>query len=151
MLRAGCSSYLLRTLAALVLVIGATACESRLDTRGNMPDPSRLAEVASGSHTREDVVEILGSPSSIAVFDQESWYYISKRTTTFAFFEPDVSDRQVVIVRFDKNGMVSDIKALGLEDGHVVKPVERETPTAGNEITLIEQLLGNIGRFNKKK
>lgn len=143
------SSHPLRYLVALLLVLGSAACESRLDTRGNLLDPNRLAEIKTGQHTRDEVAEILGSPSSIAAFDKETWYYISKRTETFAFFEPDVSDRQVVILRFDSQGVVTEVTSLGLKDGHVVQPVDRVTPTAGNEITIIKQLIGNLGRFNK--
>ncbi len=143
------SSQLFRYLVAFVVVLVGAACESRLDTRGNLPDPERLAEIRAGQHTREEVSEILGSPSSVAVFDQETWYYISKRTETVAFFEPEVNQRQVIILRFDDQGVVTEVTSLGLEDGHVIEPVDRVTPTAGNELTLIEQLVGNLGRFNK--
>lgn len=142
------SSQLFRYLVAFVVVLGGTACASRLDTRGNLPDPERLAEIRAGQHTREEVSEILGSPSSVAVFDQETWYYVSERTATFAFFEPRVTRRKVVVLRFDEKGVVSDISTLGLKDGRIVKPVERETPTVGNELTFMDQLLGNLGRFN---
>ena len=134
---------------AFVLILGAAACSSRLDTRGNLPDPDLLAEIKVGQHTREDVVEILGSPSSVAVFDQETWYYISKRTNTVAFFEPELQERQVLVLRFDENGMVSTVETLGIENGRQLQPVERKTPTAGNKLGFFDQILGNLGRFNK--
>ncbi len=95
------------------------------------------------------VAEILGSPSNISTFDLETWYYVSQRTETTAFFEPDVMTRQVVILRFDKGGTLADVRTIGLEEGHNVLPVERETPTSGNEMTFIEQIIGNLGKFNK--
>ena len=136
-------------MAALALAV--VACSPRIDSRGNLPDPDKLAAIKPGKHSRNDVAEILGSPSSIAVFDQETWYYISKRTEALAFFEPEVAERQVVIVRFDKKGVVTGVETLGLGQGHAVEPVERETPTAGAELTIMQQLLGNMGRFNKVK
>ncbi len=136
-------------MAAVALAV--VACSPRIDSRGNLPDPDKLAEIKPGKHSRNDVAEILGSPSSIAVFDQETWYYISKRTETVAFFEADVAERQVVIVHFDKKGVVTGVETLGLERSHAVEPVERETPTAGAEMTIMQQLLGNMGRFNKPK
>jgi hypothetical protein len=36
----------------------------------------------------------------------------------------------------------------GVEDGRIVEPVERTTPTYGQELTVMQQLLGNFGRFN---
>lgn len=132
---------------AVVLVL--TACAPRIETSGNLPDPNRVAEIRDGGFSREEVAEILGSPSSIAVLEGEIWYYISKRTETVAFFEPEVKDQQVVVINFDKKGMVSQVQTLGLEQARTIRPAERETPTAGNELTLFDQLIGNLGRFNK--
>ncbi len=144
-----CSSHLLRRCSAGVLALALVACETRVDSRGNLPDPDLLAEIRPGTHSRQEVGEILGSPSSKAFLKGETWYYISERTETLAFFEPRISDRQVVIVQFDDKGVVSNVRTVGLEQGHEIKPVERETPTAGNELTVFEQLFGNIGRFNR--
>ena len=52
------------------------------------------------------------------------------------------------MVKFDDGGMVSNMYIYGVEDGVVVEPVERETPTFGQELTIMQQLLGNFGRFN---
>ena len=133
----------------VVMCVALVACAPRLDTRGNFPDPEQLTKIKPGQHTRIQVAEIIGSPSNISTFDLETWYYVSQRTETTAFFEPDVKTRQVVILRFDKGGTLTDVRTIGLEDGRNLLPVERETPTSGNEITFIEQLLGNLGKFNK--
>ena len=133
----------------LVMCVALVACAPRLDTRGNLPDPDQLTKLKTGQHTRMQVAEILGSPSNISIFDQETWYYVSQQTETTAFFEPDVMTRQVLILRFDKGGKLAYVRTIGLDVGREVLPVERETPTSGNEITFIEQILGNLGKFNK--
>ena len=143
------SSGLSRVCALGAVVLMLSACAPRVETNGNLPDPERLAEINDGGFSREEVSEILGSPSSIAVFEGEVWYYISKRTETLAFFEPEVKDQKVVVIHFDKKGMVSQVQTLGLEQARSIVPAERETPTAGNELTLFDQLIGNLGRFNK--
>jgi outer membrane protein assembly factor BamE (lipoprotein component of BamABCDE complex) len=142
------SNRLLSGLCAGALALAVIGCTPRVDTRGNLPDPEVLADIKPGQQSRDEVAEILGSPSTVAAFDEETWYYISKRTETFAFFEPEINDRQVVIVRFDAKGVVSELKYLGLEDGRVVNLVDRETHTAGNEVTFLQQIFGNVGRFN---
>ncbi len=131
------------------MCVALVACAPRLDSRGNLPDPDQLTKIKPGQHTRMQVAEILGSPSNISTFDLETWYYVSQRTETTAFFEPDVMTRQVLILRFDKGGKLADVRTIGLDVGREVLPVERETPTSGNEITFIEQILGNLGKFNK--
>lgn len=139
-----------RCVTAAVLCIGILACTPRLDTRGYQFDPDTLSQIVPGTHTRDDVAEILGSPSSTAVLDSEIWYYIGNQTETLAFFEPKVTERQVVTIAFDNDGVVSTIDAFGLERGRKFEFVERETQTTGSKLTLLDQLLGNLGRFNKE-
>jgi len=137
-----------KLLFSIGLVVLLSACTPKIDIRGNLPDPERLSEIAPGEQSRIEVEEILGTPSSIAVFDQETWLYVSQRTETLAFFEPEVKERKVVILKFDKDGIVSDVETLSAENGKIIQPIDRKTPTAGNEFTLIDQLFGNLGRFN---
>lgn len=133
------------------VAVAVSGCASRLDTRGNLPDPDRVKEIKPGEQSRDEVEEILGSPSAVTAFGSDTWYYISKQTETFAFFKPKVTERQIVVVKFDKDGKVSKIEKVGLEEGKKVIPVERTTPTHGNKMTVLEQLIGNLGRFRKKQ
>jgi hypothetical protein len=64
------------------------------------------------------------------------------------FFAPEVLEQQVVIISFDKDGIVSGIDRLDKENGNQVQIVERTTPTAGAEMTFLQQMFGNLGRFN---
>ncbi len=138
-------SRLLFSVAVAGLLV---ACTPKIDVRGNLLDPERLSEVVPGEITRNEVEEILGTPSSKAVFDKETWLYVSQRTETLAFLEPEVKERSVVIVKFDKKGVVSKIETLTAENGKKVQPIDRVTPTTGNELKLIDQMFGNLGRFN---
>ena len=143
------TSQIARWFAAALLIPLLLACSPRIETRGNLADPDRLQNIKPGRHTRAEVAEILGSPSSTAVFDNEVWYYISQRTETLAFLSPSVADRKVVIVRFDKKGVVSTVETVGLEKGRDIEPVERVTPTEGRTLGVFEQLIGNFGRFGR--
>ncbi len=139
-----------RLLPALLLSTAlAGACTPRIETRGNLPNPDQLALVKPGDVNRDDVAAMLGTPSSTALFDDETWYYISSKTETVSFLATKEMERRVIAISFDKNGTVKNVRELTLADGKVVKPVDRETPTAGNEMTVLEQLFGNMGRFSK--
>ena len=133
------------------MALSLSACESRLNTRGNLLDPERIADIQPGELSRDEVAEILGSPSSITPFGSDTWYYISQRTETFAFFSPKVIERQIVVISFNKDGKVAKVDTLGLDQGQTIDPIERTTPTHGNKMTIIEQIVGNLGRFKKKK
>jgi outer membrane protein assembly factor BamE (lipoprotein component of BamABCDE complex) len=137
-----------RTLFLACVALGLSACSGVVDTRGNLPDPETVLEVQPGVHDRDQVATILGSPSTVGTFEDDTWYYISKRTEQFAFLEPEVIDQQVLMVKFGDDGLVNDMQIYGVEDGQIIEPVERTTPTSGRELTILQQLFGNLGRFN---
>jgi len=120
-----------------------------MDTRGNLLDPDRVVEIAPGEQSRDEVAAILGSPSSVTPFGSDTWYYISQRTETFAFLAPKVTERQILVIKFDKDGRVANIDKVGLEAGKTIHPIQRKTMTHGNKMTVLEQLVGNLGRFKE--
>ena len=94
-------------------------------------------------------MQLIGSPSTIGTFSDKRWYYISRKTEKVAFFNPNTIDQQVVEVQFDEQDKVLEVKKLNLTDSKDVEIVQRSTPTAGKSMTVFDQLLGNIGKFNK--
>lgn len=134
-------------LTALLLSVGFVGCGGTVNTHGDKLEADRLNELVPGQHTRNDVAAILGSPSSTSPFDAESWYYISNRTETLAFLAPEVTEQQVVVVRFNNEGIVTEIDTLGLDHSRKVDIVDRETPTTGNDVSVLDEFIGNIGRF----
>lgn len=123
------------------------ACGGDVTVRGNMPDPELIAEISPGADTRDDVVDKLGSPSTVSTFMDRRWYYIGHKQEQFAFLEPTILERSVLVVSFDNAGTVDDTLMYTLEDGEIVSPVGRTTPTEGKELTILQQLFGNLGRF----
>ena len=121
-------------------------CEPIVHQQGHVSDPEALAEIEPGVQTREDVARLLGTPSSVGTFDDARWYYISRRTETTAFYEPDLIDQRVTVIAFDENGLVAEVTSLTLADARAIEPVEEESPTRGRELGVFEQLFGNIGR-----
>ncbi|MET4700563.1 outer membrane protein assembly factor BamE (lipoprotein component of BamABCDE complex) [Constrictibacter sp. MBR-5] len=127
---------------------GLAACTSTVEQHGHVLPERVVSELKPGLVTRDGVVALLGTPSTVAPFDDKVWYYISEDLKTVAFLRPDVVDRTVLVLRFDDEGMLSDVSTLDADAGTEVAVVTRETPTAGHELTFLEQLLGNVGRFN---
>ncbi len=56
-------------------------------------------------------------------------------------------ERKVLVVSFDAAGLVATTRTYALEDGQPIDPVGRVTPTEGREISILQQLIGNIGKF----
>jgi outer membrane protein assembly factor BamE (lipoprotein component of BamABCDE complex) len=140
----------LRLIPLLAAVSAATlsACSATVEQRGNLPPPDEIAQIHPGKTTKDQVVKILGTPSSVSVFNDKDWYYISLRTKQFAFLDPKVLDQEVYVVDFNDDGIVRAVGHKTLADSRDVVPVARVTPAPGRELTFLEQVLGNLGRFN---
>src|SRR3546814_12231321 len=66
---------LLLTCAALAL----TACGNTAQVRGNTPDPEDVAGIQPGIHRRQDIIDLLGSPSTVSTFEDRKWYYLGPK------------------------------------------------------------------------
>ena len=139
-------SNLLR-ISVMVFSIMLQSCSNKTITTGNLPDPDLVANIEVGQVSKNEVLELLGSPSTKATFNDNNWYYVSEKISTRAFFHPEVINRKVLIIQFDKREIVKKITQLSLKDGEKIEMVDRITPTAGKEMTILKQIFGNVGRF----
>jgi outer membrane protein assembly factor BamE (lipoprotein component of BamABCDE complex) len=135
-------------LFALPVTVILAGCSTEVALRGNLPRSYQIAEIHPGKTTAEEVVKILGSPSSAGVFDRRHWYYISRRTSRTAFFTPKVLSQDVYIVDFNDKGVVRSIEHKNLKNAKELTPASGMTPAPGQRLTFLQQLIGNIGRFN---
>jgi outer membrane protein assembly factor BamE (lipoprotein component of BamABCDE complex) len=136
-------------MAAVVAVAGALAlagCGSMSETfqRGYVLPEGALEQIPIGS-TQEQVLIVLGTPSTVATVSGEAFYYISQKTERAASFLPqEVVDQRVIAVYFDKERRVSRLANYGLKDGKVFDFVSQTTPTGGQELSLISRLFQNM-------
>ncbi len=138
---------LLPAVAALASLLAA-GCETNVDNRGFAPTPGSLEKLEVKTQSREDVVRLIGSPSSVATFNPSVWYYITQKQEQFAFFKAHILDQKVLQLTFDEAGRLQTIKSYDLANAQSVTMVSRITPTAGKELTILEQILGNVGKFS---
>ena len=135
------------SLLAGILALGLGACAQDIRVRGNIPDAEAVSKINPGVHSQIDIQSLLGSPSTVSTFQDSKWYYIGQKSTQFAFFAPEVLERTVLVVSFDAAGLVVTTRTYDLADGRTIDPVDRITPTEGREISILQQLIGNLGRF----
>lgn len=143
-----------RLLLGALLVPAAVAiagCDNTVDQRGFAATPGSVEKLEVGAQSREDVVRLIGSPSAVATFNPNIWYYISETQEYWAFTKPKISAQKVIQVTFNDDGRVSAIKNYDLKDAQDIQMVQRITPTSGKELTILEQVLGNVGKFTGPK
>lgn len=135
--------------SSAVLMAGVLAgCEETYTNHGFAPQIAELDSISSGSDTRGSVLRKLGRPSTVSSFDSNQWFYSASRVEKYAFYAPKVVERKVVAVKFDEDGLVSDVANFGIEDGQIIDLITRRTPTYGRELTVLQQIFGNLGRFD---
>jgi outer membrane protein assembly factor BamE (lipoprotein component of BamABCDE complex) len=133
--------------AALVAAAAASACTPTVRRHGYVPEQVPLSAIQPYVDTKASVLERYGNPSTSGVFDGETWYYVTNVREQLGYLEPESSARAIVAVRFDGSGRVSEVQNFSLADARSPGVVGRETPTRGRELTILEQLLGNVGRL----
>lgn len=135
-------------LASLFSLSVVTACTPMTANRGNMLDDYQMKQIQPGIDTRDEVIRKVGSPTTVAPFDDNTWYYIGQKTAKQGILDTKITDERIVVVTFAEDGMVD--KVVERKEGRDDIPlVQRKTPTTGNEFTVMQQLLGNLGKFNK--
>ena len=131
---------------ALTLALGG--CFGETFQRGYVLPEGALEQIRLGA-SQEQVLIVLGTPSTVATISGEVFYYISQRTERrAAFMEQSVSDQRVVAVYFDQNRHVQRIANYGMKDGKIFDYVSRTTPTGGQEmsyLTPLFRLISNRG------
>ena len=101
-----------------------------------------------GTSTRADVTALIGSPTARATFDDNTWLYVSEVTRPRIARTQGVLSQNVVVLSFNDQGVLQDVKQLNQDDSVPVTIVARSTPSPGTEASFLQQLFGNIGRFN---
>ncbi|MDX1975926.1 MAG: outer membrane protein assembly factor BamE [Rickettsiales bacterium] len=133
----------------VLILLSLIACSPKIDNRGYTNDEDWKSKIVVGESNKEAVLGELGSPSAQSSFGPDVWYYISSRKETVAFFKPETVEQNVTAIEFDATGLVTSVKNYTGNDAKEFDTVKRTTPTEGHSLGFFEQVLGNIGRFNK--
>jgi outer membrane protein assembly factor BamE (lipoprotein component of BamABCDE complex) len=126
---------------ALVAALGLAACEPEVINRGYQVDDRALEQIRPGA-SAEQVVLVLGTPSTVATVGGKVYYYISQRLDRrFQFMGETIRDQRVIAVYLDGKNKVERVANYGLQDGQVFDFITRTTAAGGEELSFLRQLL----------
>lgn len=143
----GCRAFARPALGAALFAVGVlvSGCFEQTFHRGYVLQEGALEQVPLGA-SQEQVLVVLGSPSTVATVSGEVFYYISQRAVKAAAFLPQkVVDQRVIAVYFDKERKVERLADYGLKDGKVFDFISRTTPAGGEELSYLTYLFKIIG------
>jgi outer membrane protein assembly factor BamE (lipoprotein component of BamABCDE complex) len=122
----------LAVIALAGLLAGSCGGITQTYHHGYMVPEGALEQIPLGA-SQEQVLIVLGTPSTVATISGEVFYYISQRSQQISFLPQREVDRRVVAVYFDKNRRVQRLADYGLQDGRIVDSISRTTPSGGVE------------------
>lgn len=122
-----------------------SSCTETISTHGQVILPSRLAQVKEGESTKQDVMRLLGSPSTTGTFNDNRWYYVTS-TLKDKPLNPDILEkREVVIIDFDPSGTVVGLSSKDQTAGKALEPDKGTTKTHGQSLGILDSALEQVG------
>ena len=134
-----------RAAAAAALVCAALGgslggCTSEEFQKGYILPPGALEQIPIGA-SQDQVLIVMGTPSTVATLNGEVFYYISQRSErAAAFMNEKIVDQRVIAIYFDKNRQVKRLANYGLKDGKIFDFISRTTATSGQELSYLTPL-----------
>ena len=130
----------------LIVLGGCSFFQAPSQVRGNKVDGDALKELVPGTSTRADATALIGSPTAKATFDDNTWIYISEITRPRVGRIQGELSQNVVVLSFNDQGVLQTVKTLNQQDALPVAVASGATPSPGSNASIMQQLLGNVGK-----
>src|SRR4029077_4975825 len=128
----------------IAIVLTLSGCARETFQRGYVLPEGALEQIPLGA-SQEQVLLVLGTPSTVATVSGEAFYYISQKAErAISFMRTKVTDQRVIAVYFDRDRKVQRLAEYGYKDGKIFDFVSRTTPTSGNELNLVSTIIHNL-------
>jgi outer membrane protein assembly factor BamE (lipoprotein component of BamABCDE complex) len=115
--------------------------------RGYVLPEGALEQIPVGA-TQEQVLIVLGTPSTVATVNGDAFYYISQKAHRSAAFMPhEIVDQRVVAVYFDKERRVERLANYGMKDGKIFDYLSQTTETGGQQLSYLRAIFKNVLSF----
>ena len=91
---------------------------------------AKFEKITINQTNKNDILSIIGPPSSISNFDKNKWFYIQRIKTNQSLFKlgiKKIDKNNILIVKFNNKGILTGKKVLNLNDMNDVKYVKNIT------------------------
>ena len=96
---------------------------------------------------KNDVLKIIGKPSTVSLFDENSWLYIQRETinqSVLKLGKSKIQKNNVLEVVFNKYGLVESKKLYNLDDMNDIKIVKNTTKKKYDDSSTITKLIKSL-------
>ena len=138
-----------KILVILSLFFIPLGCSKIVEQNGVPTNDEIFSKLNVGKSTKSQVKNILGEPLMIDEQLVETWIYFSQKIEKFAFFEPELSSRKVILLSF-KNSILINKETFSQEDSKIIEISSKKVISGGRKLTVLQQIFGNIGNFSSQ-
>jgi outer membrane protein assembly factor BamE (lipoprotein component of BamABCDE complex) len=140
--------FLLKFLLTIAPILLLSSCVVHVKDHGYEQNADNFAKLKVNQSTKEDVLDLLGSPSTTDSFNEDSWYYVSVKTKKVSLLNADVTGHVVNKLQF-KQGVLSNISMVDSKKKRALNFNKAESPVKGDDSGSFKDFFYNIGRYNK--
>lgn len=131
---------------SMVFILSACSSDTFVSYTGNMPSEERISDLRLGQ-TKQDVIDILGAPSSVVPLDRDTWMYMSSEIKQIAFMPPEEIDRNILVIKFNKDNKISAINKYNKKHGEEILISEDATADHEQEQGFFQKYFGGVGQY----
>lgn len=134
-------------LLGILLLMFLSSCVDNSYRLGYLFDLSDYQLVQEGVTSKERVLKIMGSPTLISNLDEdETWIYFSEKVERTLFFIPDIKERTILTLKFDRSETVKSVERFDLSDEKKMKFLKQHTEVNSNKIGFFKSIFSNVGQ-----
>ena len=116
----------MKKLLFFIILVGLTNCKLNEvnKTHGSLNLEKKLKKLEINVSNKNDIVVLLGPPSTVSQFNKDKWYYIERKVTNTSLFtlgREKVLKNNVLILELDENGILANKEFLKFDDMKDIK------------------------------
>ncbi len=115
----------MRILLLLIFLFTLNCSSNKVsNNHGLISLQTKFEKITINKTNKNDVINIIGPPSSTSKFDENKWFYIQRIKTNQSLFKlgiKKIKKNDILIVKFNNRGIVKDKKILSIKDMNDIK------------------------------
>ena len=130
----------------IALCLLMPSCASVIKYHGNDAPNKKLNALRTQISSRDNSIQLLGTPSVTSLDGKRLWLYISQIDEAFISSFSSEKSRRIVALYFDKDDIIKKKIVLTKADGRDINFTLETVPPPTPELNWLQRLFGNIGR-----
>tara|TARA_B100001250_G_C19426050_1_gene625385 strand:+ start:69 stop:527 length:459 start_codon:yes stop_codon:yes gene_type:complete len=117
------------------------------NNHGSISLQAKFTKISINSSNKNDILKIIGPPSSISSFDKNLWFYIQTKKENQSLLKlgiKKIEENNVLMVKFDNKGILEEKKILKQNDMNKVKFVKDNTEKKYRQNNTLYNVLSSL-------